>query len=438
MEKGSMELFDITDVEEIEPIRDKEKEILVSIWCLTYNHGAYIREALDSMVSQITDYAYEIVIFDDASTDNTVDIIREYAEKKPELFHVFLAKTNIYKHPCRWEIVNNLKSKFLTGRYVAFCEGDDFWISPHKIQMQVEYMEMNPTCSLTVHDGIRLDCMKNTRTRMIGILEDHNMSADEIILKKRGMLPTASMVIRKEFLILEGFWGQCGVGDWPLQIQAFLKGEVHYFGQCMSCYRYMHEGSWSVEITTSSNKLLFHCAQMNLFLNQLNEYTKYKYEKYILAKKQEFVNILLKKMDDRAIANLQNILMNENSEMLNQYIYQIIEQHKRRTDIKYFPEELKKYVKQYENIWIMGTGHYSEIVSSQFKNNDIQIEGYIVSKGEQKVDVKDNKKVYYIDEMPGNKDNLVVVVAIEPRKWNELQETLENNKIKHYVCSLLV
>ena len=113
-----MKLFDIAEVEEIKPLRDEQTEIMVSIWCITYNHEEYIRNALDGIILQDTRYNYEIVIYDDASTDGTVDIIREYIQKYPHLFHAFLSKTNTYRHPKRMEFFNFLKKNFLTGKYI--------------------------------------------------------------------------------------------------------------------------------------------------------------------------------------------------------------------------------------------------------------------------------------------------------------------------------
>lgn len=79
--------------------RKQDKPIMVSVWCRTYNHINYIKGALDGLVSQQTDFIYKVIVFDDASTDGTSDIVRAYAEKYPEIIYAIIAKENIYHHP---------------------------------------------------------------------------------------------------------------------------------------------------------------------------------------------------------------------------------------------------------------------------------------------------------------------------------------------------
>lgn len=111
-------------------------EPLVSICCITYNHKEYIRDALDGFLSQRTDFPYEILINDDASTDGTADIIREYEQKYPEKIRALLQTENQYSKG-----ITNPSGAFnfprVRGRYVAMCEGDDYWTDPEKLQKQV-------------------------------------------------------------------------------------------------------------------------------------------------------------------------------------------------------------------------------------------------------------------------------------------------------------
>lgn len=118
-------------------------EIMVSICCLTYNHEKFIRQALDGFLMQQTYFPFEIVIHDDASTDNTANIIREYETKHPNLFNVLYQSTNqksIYKSGMNPRF-NYPRTK---GKYIALCEGDDYWTDPYKLQKQVDFLEANP------------------------------------------------------------------------------------------------------------------------------------------------------------------------------------------------------------------------------------------------------------------------------------------------------
>lgn len=120
----------------------RENDIKVSIMMLAYNHEKYIREALDSVVMQQTDFKFEAIIGEDKSTDKTREIIREYQKKYPDIIKPIYRKKNIGASK---NVVSTLKR--CTGQYVAFLECDDFWIDPLKLQKQVDYLENHPECA---------------------------------------------------------------------------------------------------------------------------------------------------------------------------------------------------------------------------------------------------------------------------------------------------
>lgn len=115
------------------------KVILVSIQCLVYNHEPYLRQCLDGIVMQKTNFKFEAIVHDDCSTDNSASIIREYAEKYPEIIKPIYETENQYsKHNGDLDRIMNSACK---GKYIAFCEGDDFWTDPMKLQKQVTAIE---------------------------------------------------------------------------------------------------------------------------------------------------------------------------------------------------------------------------------------------------------------------------------------------------------
>ena len=122
--------------------------ILVSIDCTTYNHGKYISDALDSFLMQNTNFKYEILVHDDASTDDTPKIIKEYESIYPDLIKPIYQKENQYSKGLRVSGINLRRAR---GKYIAVCEGDDYWIDPYKLQKQVDYMESHPECSMCTH-----------------------------------------------------------------------------------------------------------------------------------------------------------------------------------------------------------------------------------------------------------------------------------------------
>ena len=122
---------------------NREYECLVSVLCTTYNHEKYIRQCLDSMVSQKTDFPFEIIVRDDCSTDSTGSIIREYGEKYPGIVIPFILPFN---HFSRGMTNDSFAEMFrmARGKYIAICEGDDFWTDPEKLQVQADFLEAHP------------------------------------------------------------------------------------------------------------------------------------------------------------------------------------------------------------------------------------------------------------------------------------------------------
>lgn len=125
--------------------------MVVSICCITYNHAQFIRKCLDGFLMQKTDFPIEILIHDDCSTDGTTEIIREYEAKYPELIFPLYEEENQYQHGKAAEI-DFYNYRRARGKYIAYCEGDDYWTDPLKLQKQVDFMEANPEYSICFHD----------------------------------------------------------------------------------------------------------------------------------------------------------------------------------------------------------------------------------------------------------------------------------------------
>lgn len=120
---------------------NEETHMVVSVICTAYNQEAYIKDALDGFLMQKTSFPFEIIVHDDASTDNTAKIIREYEAKYPELFVNIYQKENQYSK--NNGDVARIVFKAARGKYIAFCEGDDYWIDPLKLQKQVDFLDNN-------------------------------------------------------------------------------------------------------------------------------------------------------------------------------------------------------------------------------------------------------------------------------------------------------
>ena len=149
---------------------------LVSICCITYNHVSYIMEAIDSFLMQETTFPFEILIHDDASTDGTTDIIIDYANKYPKIIRTIIQTENQYS---KGGLIN---PRFVfpkaRGKYIALCEGDDYWTDKTKLQKQVNFLENNPDYVITYTDSQPFDENGKLKINFGGATRD--LSADEL------------------------------------------------------------------------------------------------------------------------------------------------------------------------------------------------------------------------------------------------------------------
>lgn len=223
----------------------KEQEIMVSICCITYNQEAYVKDTLEGFLKQKTDFLYEVLIHDDASTDKTGEIIRDYAARYPDIIKPILQTENQYSQG-----LTNISGTFnfprATGRYIAMCEGDDYWTDELKLQMQIDYMEEHPDCSLCFHSA-EVDVLERavTEHQMRPYQKDRMVTSEEIIGKRSGY-PTASLVFRTEMVKeLPDFYVQAPIADIPLQLLAAARGYGYYIDRPMCVYRLGGAVSWT-------------------------------------------------------------------------------------------------------------------------------------------------------------------------------------------------
>ncbi|MBQ9886454.1 MAG: glycosyltransferase [Lachnospiraceae bacterium] len=241
-----------------------ENRPLVSICCITYNHEEYIAKTIDSFLMQKTDFDFEILIHDDASTDRTGEIIREYADKYPDIIFPIIQEKNQYSQG-----ITNISGAFnfprARGKYICMCEGDDYWTDPDKLAIQADYMERHPDCTLCFHSAaIEVTDGSITDGRMRPYKEDRKVSSEEIIDKPYGY-PMASMMFPTEYVReLPDYYVNCPIGDIPLQLMLAAGGYGYYFDRDMSVYRIGSSVSWSVQMRQGDYE-----AKQDRYFNQM-------------------------------------------------------------------------------------------------------------------------------------------------------------------------
>lgn len=258
--------------------------ILVSVCCITYNHEKYITEAIESFLMQKTNFKYEILIHDDASTDKTPDIIRYYAAKFPEIIQPIFQTEN--QHSKQKRISACFVWPKARGKYIALCEGDDFWTNSSKLQTQVDYLESHPECSLATHAAtyVKENGKSNGENLLRPAQKDSVLSAEEII-SKEGLIPTASMMFPVHIVKnLPSWYYNAPVGDYPLALICAHKGVVNYQNKAMSAYRRFVPGSWTETVLKNKIKLRKHWFGMMQTLKMFDEYSSGKYSPVIKKK----------------------------------------------------------------------------------------------------------------------------------------------------------
>lgn len=232
---------------------------LVSISCVTYNQAPYIKECLDSFLMQQTDFAFEILINDDASTDGTREIIEEYASKYPEIIFPLYQSENQYSKGVRGMM---LRFNFprCRGKYIALCEGDDYWTDPLKLQKQVDFLEKNEDVNLCFH---RANLFQNKEFAMHQIpdnFEENSFSYIEL-LRHYNFITTASVVFRKpEKFYSPDWYFSLPFGDLGMYKLFLNKKKIYCLKDIMSVYRIHEKGVWSSlgEIKGHENYLRFY------------------------------------------------------------------------------------------------------------------------------------------------------------------------------------
>lgn len=286
-------------------------EVVVSICCITYNHEKYIRKALDSFIMQKVNFCYEILIHDDASTDRTAQIIKEYEKKYPDIIKPIYQVENQYS---KGKTVSNKNFSRAKGKYIALCEGDDYWTDPFKLQKQFDYMEKHNNCGLCFHTVAILNDKNN---KIIGYISPGKTSrkffTEDFILGGGGFLGTNSIFCRTLSLQnIPNFYKNCKVGDYPLQIITVANSYGYFMNESMSIYRVNVENSWSnrnknrnnIEARIEKNNLYRNLIQM---LTEYNNYTNNRYNKSIFQKIKEFeVEILLNDGDLKGLKTKNN------------------------------------------------------------------------------------------------------------------------------------
>jgi len=252
----------------------RNNEILVAIHCLVYNHEPYLRDCFEGFVMQKTNFRFVAIVHEDCSTDHSADIIREYEAKYPDIFRPIYETENQYSKPdgSLGRIMNEAIDS--TGaKYIAMCEGDDYWIDPYKLQKQVDYMESHPDCACCAHNTLLL----NNKTGQIALFNKKLFSTEnytlDTFLTQGWFTATQTLLYRRSTYHTYENMPNFVHGDYFLQLN-LLSDEgsyLHYEDEIMSVYR---DGGWAS--TYFHDKQVELCDDFIALLNFFKEHTNHR------------------------------------------------------------------------------------------------------------------------------------------------------------------
>ena len=260
------------------------KKTKVSIICNTFNHEKYIRDALEGFVAQQTDFPFEVLIHDDASTDRTADIIREYEERYPDIINPIYQNEN--KYSLKIPISATYQYPRVKGEYVAFCEGDDYWTDPLKLQKQYDALESHPDIDICAHASVTISAVDGTVLRYNKRLQKNGVIPTETVIDGGGgYVASASLFYRKALLDnIPPFRQMYGL-DYTLQVHGALRGGMYYLSDEMSVYREGVPNSATQRMRSDIKKKIANGNRVYQVLKQLDIDTNHKYHKLILKKR---------------------------------------------------------------------------------------------------------------------------------------------------------
>ncbi len=231
---------------------------IVTVWCLAYNQKEFIRDALEGFVMQKTTFPFEVIVHDDASTDGTTAIVEEYARQYPYIIKPVIETENQWQKGGLKHIIYIMNEKYRNGKYIAFCEGDDYWTAPQKLQHQVDFLESHSEYSMCFHSAKKKYETKARAWINCENIEDRDYDATDIFIN--WTVPTASVMCRREAM---EFYANL---KHPERIQNYdififlscaMIGKLRGMHEQMSVYRIQGEG------LTYNKQALIRCTMNN-------------------------------------------------------------------------------------------------------------------------------------------------------------------------------
>lgn len=281
-------------------------DLMVSVCCTTYNQEQFIAQTVESFLMQQTNFQFDIVIGEDCSTDSTGEILKSFTEKYPGKVKVITPEKNIGPH------LNMVKAaEFCKGKYIALCDGDDYWTDPHKLQKQVDFLEQNPEYVICCHYTRVVDTYGNTlyvEPNPVPLVHTYH----DLLSGKQVETKTATVVYRnlpEIFALFQKSWYlDCYAADKFLKIFAtsVTGGKIYVMPEVMSCYRNHTGGIWSMIKTEKRMEMVI--SDFNLIIRKFSYRGIVKYKLLKLYLRRYIIYELKKRRVRKVYATVKYLL----------------------------------------------------------------------------------------------------------------------------------
>lgn len=243
----------------------KVPEPLVSIRTSTYNHEKYIRQCIEGILMQKTDFPFEYIIGEDCSTDGTMAIVREYAQKYPDVIRVVTDDVNVGMRANGLRCIERCR-----GKYMAICEGDDWWTDPHKLQKQVDFLESHPDYLMctTSYSSFR---MKDGQVKK-GVKDGQGRDITLRSLMKKNRIGTLTVLYRKDVLTrfeeeVRPVMPDFRMGDITLWLYMAHNGKIHELPCTTAMYRILENSASHSDDFTKQYEFYVEASRLRLWMN---------------------------------------------------------------------------------------------------------------------------------------------------------------------------
>lgn len=283
---------------------------LVTISLVAFKQETYIREAIESCLMQEVNFDFEIIIHDDASSDKTAEIIKEYGEKYPEKIIPIIQTENQFSKGT--EIIDKFIVPKAKGKYIAFLEGDDYWIDSYKLQTQIDFLESNPEVAMCFTATKRIFPNTPKKPKIKRYRNNDSICSIKDVIRWGGTLvDMCSAVVRRSiFTDVPDWYYSAQTWDLTVPLLSLLHGKIQYLDRVTAVYRYLVSGSWTQKNVREHERRKKNRKKVISVTDGFDQETNYKYHKYVRGRLTPLIVevLLLSKNQDEDFSNLYSRL----------------------------------------------------------------------------------------------------------------------------------